>query len=161
MLVSQIRAVLAGSGLPAQRLVLEITESMLVADPEDTREILREIQRLGVTIAIDDFGTGYSSLGRLHRFPVDTVKIDKLFIDQIEGPDGEGRTFVEAILRLAREMHLSTIAEGIESESQLRALSDMGCDSGQGFLLSRPLGARTVRPFIEHATANAPAVPAG
>ena len=153
-LVAEIRTALARSGLPAGRLVIEITESMLVADAVETLQMLSEIKQLGVSIAIDDFGTGYSSLGRLRHFPVDIVKIDKMFIDQLDGADGEGRTFVEAILRLARELQLATIAEGIELESQLAALTEMGCDSAQGFLLSRPLLADTVVGFIEQAAVH-------
>ncbi len=155
-LLGDIRTALARSGLPAQRLVLEITESMLVRDPAQILEVLDELKRAGIAIALDDFGTGYSSLERLRRFPIDVVKIDKTFVEQLDGFNGDGRTFVQAILRLARELQLATIAEGIESESQREALQLMGCDSGQGFLLSRPLDVNAVSEFIRHTTANAP-----
>ena len=108
---------------------------MLVAVAVETLQMLvRSATRR--QYAIDDFGTGCSSLGRLRHLPVDIVKIDEMLIDQLDGADGEGRTLVEAILRLARELQLATIAEGIELESQLAALTEMGCDSAQGFLLS-------------------------
>jgi diguanylate cyclase (GGDEF)-like protein len=137
-----VRAALARSGLAGERLVLEVTEGMLVLDPEQTVQVLNELKQMGVSIAIDDFGTGYSSLSHLRKFPVDILKIDKSFIDQLDGAHHEGPAFVEAIIRLARGLDVATVAEGIEDGAQREALTQMGCDVGQGFLLSRPLGER-------------------
>ncbi len=125
------------SGLPAERLVLEITESAMFRDTQATIDKLTELRRWGVRIAIDDFGTGYSSLTYLRRFPVDILKIAKDFI----GPATEETqewAFAGAILALGRRLGLSVVAEGVEDEGQLARLRGMGCELGQGFYFARP-----------------------
>jgi EAL domain-containing protein (putative c-di-GMP-specific phosphodiesterase class I) len=137
-----------------ERLILEITESMLVGDLDVTIGVLDELKEMGISIAIDDFGTGYSSLSHLRKFPFDILKIDKSFIDHLDGTHAQGGAFVEAIIRLARELHVALVAEGIEVSSQQDALTGMGCDSGQGFLLSRPLNAKRAAVFARRAAAG-------
>jgi diguanylate cyclase (GGDEF)-like protein len=149
-----VRDALARSGLPGERLILEITESMLVGDLDVTIGVLDELKEAGISIAIDDFGTGYSSLSHLRKFPFDILKIDKSFIDHLDGAHAQGGAFVEAIIRLARELHVALVAEGIEVRSQQDALTGMGCDSGQGFLLSRPLNAQRAAVFARRAAAG-------
>ncbi len=139
---------LATSGLAPQRLILEMTETVLMLNPGRTIEVLNEIQAMGVRIAVDDFGTGYSSLSALRRFPVDVLKIDKSFIDPLTDRDSSGATFVGSILRLARDLRLVCTAEGVEEILQLQTLSDMGCETVQGFLIAKPMGAGAVPAYI-------------
>ena len=135
MFVSDVARALAVTGLPGHALVLEITESVLMADPLviDRLSALRDLR---VRIAIDDFGTGYSSLGYLQNLPVDIVKIDKCFIDQLAADDGVA--LVEGIARLAQALGLTTVAEGVERAEQVIALREIGCDVGQGFHFAPP-----------------------
>ena len=133
-----VEAALAAAELPPERLILEITESMLVQDVERTAAQLAELKRLGVRIAIDDFGTGHSSLQYLQRLPIDTLKIPKPFVDELATELGEG-VLARAILDLARSFGLQVIAEGIEVEAQRDRLAGLGCTAGQGFLFARPL----------------------
>ncbi len=147
-LVQDVRAALALSGLDPARLTLEITESVVMDRPAETRRVLRELRALGVRLAIDDFGTGYSSLSQLREFPVQILKIDKSFVDPLTDPRGEGSAFVRTILRLAAELGLDTVAEGVEELAQWRTLSIMGCTSAQGYLMSRPLDVAATRAFF-------------
>jgi len=133
-----VEAALVGSGLPAQRLTIEITETVLMTDVGRTAALLRSLKELGVRIAIDDFGTGHSSLQYLQQLPLDTLKIPKPFIDELDAPDGEG-VLARAILELGRSFDLHVIAEGIETQRQRARLRDLGCTRGQGFLFARPL----------------------
>jgi len=133
-----VEAALVNSGLPAQRLTIEITETVLMADVGRTAALLRSLKELGVRIAIDDFGTGHSSLQYLQQLPLDTLKIPKPFIDELDAPDGEG-VLARAILELGRSFDLHVIAEGIETERQRTRLRELGCTRGQGFLFARPL----------------------
>ena len=151
-IVEDVRAALASSGLPAGLLVLEVTESVLVVDPQDTLAVLRELKRIGVRIAIDDFGTGYSSLSSLRQFPTDIVKIDKTFVDPLNDPASEARALVRMILRLAAELNLEVTAEGIEHEIQREILTQLGCRRGQGFLISRPLPGEAARALLQART---------
>ena len=159
--VADVRDALARSGLPGQRLVLEITESVLVRDPDQIVEVLNRLKQMGISIAIDDFGTGYSSLSHLRRFPVDILKIDKSFVDHLNGAHTEGSAFVEAIISLARQLAVATIAEGIEHTPQHHALTDMGCDDGQGYLMSRPLDLDSATDLARQAAAGATFTVAG
>jgi diguanylate cyclase (GGDEF)-like protein len=152
--VADVRDALASSGLPGERLILEITESTLVGDLQLTINVLEQVKLMGISIAIDDFGTGYSSLSHLRKFPFDILKIDKSFIDHLDGAHTQGDAFVEAIVRLARELHVAAVAEGIEARSQQDALAAMGCDSGQGFLLSRPLDTERAAELARRAAAG-------
>lgn len=148
-LMRDVQNALAHSGLAAERLVLEITESVLMLNPEQIAAVLGGLRELGIRIAIDDFGTGYSSLSYLRQLPVDILKIDKSFIDPLQDPSSEGAAFVETILRLARDLHLRATAEGIEHEIQRDALVRMSCDSAQGYLMSRPLTATAAHAYIQ------------
>src|SRR5581483_9644200 len=137
-LTADVAALLAASGLPASRVVLEITESVLLQDSAAVVARLEELRRLGVGLAVDDFGTGYSSLAYLRRFPVNILKIDKSFVDQVD-VSPEGAALTRAIIDLAGGLGLRTIAEGIERRSQAEELSALGCRLGQGFHFARPL----------------------
>ncbi len=136
--VADVRAALDASGLDPGLLVLEITETALVADPVATAARLRALRDLGVRVAIDDFGTGYSSLSYLRQLPVDILKIDRSFVDTITSGD-ELPPIVRGLIDLARTLDLEIIAEGIESPAQHEGLRRQACDLGQGFLFSRPL----------------------
>jgi diguanylate cyclase (GGDEF)-like protein/PAS domain S-box-containing protein len=138
-IVATVEAVLAATGLPPENLTLEITESALMRDAVSALEILRSLKGIGVALAIDDFGTGYSSLGYLQRFPLDILKVDKSFIDELD--DGEGTEIVAAVVNLAHTLGLDVVAEGVETEQQLSILRQLGCDYAQGYLFSRPVPA--------------------
>jgi diguanylate cyclase (GGDEF)-like protein len=125
------------SGLCPERLVLEITEGVVLRDPEKSIAILRELRGLGVQIALDDFGTGYSSLSHLRSLPIDWLKIGKPFVDAVD-EGGLDRPFVRMILELAADLRLGVVAEGIEDTGQLAALRQLGCGYGQGFYLGSP-----------------------
>jgi diguanylate cyclase (GGDEF)-like protein/PAS domain S-box-containing protein len=136
--VESLRAVLSTSGLPAEFLELELTESAMVDSTDRNVEILSAVRALGVRIAIDDFGTGYSSLSYLKRLPIDALKIDQGFVhDIVDDPDDAA--IVDAIIGLARTMRLRVIAEGVETEAQLTSLQRSGCNDMQGFLFARPM----------------------
>jgi diguanylate cyclase (GGDEF)-like protein/PAS domain S-box-containing protein len=139
-LVSDVRAALEDSGFDPRCLVLEITESVVMRNADVGISRLEELRALGVRLAIDDFGTGYSSLSYLQRLPIDVLKIDKSFIDGVDD-DARGAALVRTILGLAETMSLRCVAEGIETESQLQALTALGCAYGQGFLFAHPLPA--------------------
>ncbi|PMG50833.1 diguanylate cyclase [Shewanella sp. 10N.286.52.B9] len=139
-IISTIEVALAVSGLPASALELELTESMIMGNPQDSVTVLAQLKALGLTIAIDDFGTGYSSLSYLKRFPIDTLKVDREFVrDIIDDPDDAAIT--SAIITLAHSLELNVVAEGVETEAQFDFLKHEGCDQVQGFLLSKPLTA--------------------
>jgi diguanylate cyclase (GGDEF)-like protein len=132
------RRALRGAGLPARLLELEITESMIVDQPELVGERLNRLKKLGVTIALDDFGTGYSSLENLGRFPIDTLKIDRSFVSGLP-TDAHSCSIVTAIIGIAKNLNIKVLAEGIETFSQQQFLLAHDCDAGQGFLYSKPL----------------------
>jgi diguanylate cyclase (GGDEF)-like protein/PAS domain S-box-containing protein len=136
--VDLVKDTLDRHGLPAAQLCVEVTETALLLDIEEARESVQGLAQLGVHIALDDFGTGYSSLAHLMQFPVNVVKIDKSFVNQLENK-GPGHQIVEAVTAMAHVLGMTVVAEGIETASQLRQLVDMGCDDGQGYLLSYPL----------------------
>jgi diguanylate cyclase (GGDEF)-like protein/PAS domain S-box-containing protein len=136
-IVETVEEVLARTGLPPELLTLEITESALMEDAASALKVLRALKQLGVLLAIDDFGTGYSSLGYLQRFPLDILKIDRLFVEAL-GSDSEGEQIVSAVINLAHALGLEVIAEGVETLEQLEILRALGCDLAQGFLFSRP-----------------------
>jgi diguanylate cyclase (GGDEF)-like protein/PAS domain S-box-containing protein len=136
--VEAVRNALAKSGLPPHLLELEVTESVLMADTAGTEAILRELRDLGVQFAIDDFGTGYSSLSYLKRFPVDKLKIDRSFVNDLT-VDPDDASICRAVIGLAGSLHLDVVAEGIETAGQRDWLVEAGCRLGQGYLFSRPL----------------------
>ena len=139
-LIDQISSALRESGLKAVNLKLEITESMVMENFDTAIDMLTQLRVLGVGLSIDDFGTGYSSLSYLHRFPIDTLKIDRSFVTQMTD-NSENAEIVRTIVTLARSLDMAVVAEGVETADQLRQLSDLGCDYGQGYLFSRPVGA--------------------
>jgi diguanylate cyclase (GGDEF)-like protein len=138
--IDDVAAALDETGLDPGRLTLELTETVLMQDGNDVIARLHQLKELGVQLAIDDFGTGYSSLSYLHRFPIDVLKIDKSFTGNLRRGTGEG-VLTHAIIRLARTLHLRTVAEGIERPDQVGKLQAMGCHSGQGFYFAQPLPA--------------------
>ena len=144
-LVRDVVSTLAAADLPASALCLEITETALIAHPEQALAALRELRASGVTIALDDFGTGYSSLSHLHQYPVDTVKIDRSFVAQM-GRTAASNGIVTAILHLAAHMDLTVVAEGVESLDQAELLDSLGCELLQGYALGRPARAETFVP---------------
>jgi EAL domain-containing protein (putative c-di-GMP-specific phosphodiesterase class I) len=144
-LVATVAQVLRTSGLPASMLTLEITESVLVEDPQRAAATLGALKDLGVSLALDDFGTGFSSLSYLAAFPVDGLKVDKSFIDPLVGPDdGDHGAVVAAIVDMALRLDLEVTAEGVEHRSQAERLIGLGCTRAQGFLLGRPRTAESV-----------------
>ncbi len=139
-LVEDIRNLLHELALPPEALKLEITESTVMADPSAAIEMLQQIKSLGIHLAIDDFGTGYSSLSYLHRFPLDTLKIDRSFISGM-GNDGEGMEIARTILPMANNLRLDVVAEGVETLQQVAMLKKLQCKYGQGYYFSKPLSA--------------------
>ncbi len=138
--VDQVRRSLEQHRLDPGRVVLEITETMLVEEIESATDNLAPLRALGVLIAIDDFGTGYCSLSYLQKFPVDIVKIDRQFIEELD-EQPRNMSLAKMILQLTAGLEVTSVAEGIERPTQLRALQALGCDVGQGYLLSGPLEA--------------------
>jgi predicted signal transduction protein with EAL and GGDEF domain len=153
-LVGHITDALAVSGLPASALVLEVTETALVSDPERAGECLTALRALGLRLALDDFGTGYSSLAHLRQFTVDMLKIDRSFVATI-GEDGVMPPIVRGMIDLGRTLGLEIVAEGVETEAQRRLLVDGRCDSAQGYLYARPLEAADVSLLLLASTARA------
>jgi EAL domain-containing protein (putative c-di-GMP-specific phosphodiesterase class I) len=137
-IVASVADVLGTTGLPASRLKLEITESVMMIESEVTGSIIRGLTALGVRVAIDDFGVGYSALGYLRRLSADTLKIDRSFVAGL-GRSREDGAIVTATIALARALDLSVTAEGIETAEQVAILRELGCDRGQGFLFSPPV----------------------
>jgi diguanylate cyclase (GGDEF)-like protein len=155
-LALKIMAALAASGLSANRLELEITEAVLIRDDDAALAILHQLRAIGVRIALDDFGTGYSSLSYLQRFPFDKIKIDRCFVNDIAEPGGSSG-IVRAVVNIAAERHMTTTAEGVETEQQQELLRGLGCSEMQGYLFSRPKPAAEVRQLIHaHREQSAP-----
>ena len=136
-LVEDVEHLLAASGVPPRWLLLEITETALVHDVDGAAEGLRRLRDVGVRLAIDDFGTGESSLGHLHRFAIDVLKIDRVFLQRLERDD-RGHLLIDGIVELAHRLGVVTVAEGIETEAQAVIVRDSGCDLAQGYLFARP-----------------------
>ena len=165
---AQIRGVLEWSGLPPQRLELEVTESVLITDTDNVLADLHAIKRLGVSVALDDFGTGYSSLSYLWRFPFDKLKVDKSFMTDLAAEGSKSREILSTIIALGKVLDLKVTAEGVETEQQAAVLRELKCDLVQGYLYGRPMRAVEVaallmRAFRAHrqlpqATEAAPAV---
>ena len=151
-LVSDVRQALWVAGLTPSALVLEITETSLASPNVDVVTVLTELKQVGVALALDDFGVGYSSLGHLVNFPLDSVKIDKSFVDRIGG-DQSSSALLRAVLQVADALSLAATVEGIEDEAQLRQVIELGCLQAQGFLLSRPLTADAVTALLSQQVA--------
>jgi EAL domain-containing protein (putative c-di-GMP-specific phosphodiesterase class I) len=149
-LIEKIRGVLDESGIDPHCLKLEITESVVMENAEAATLMFKQLRALGVQLSIDDFGTGYSSLSYLHRFPVNYLKVDKSFVGRMsEGNDNS--EIVRTIVTLARNLGMEVIAEGVETEHQNNQLKSLGCDYGQGYLFSRPIGAQHVPAMLKQA----------
>ncbi|NMG74718.1 EAL domain-containing protein [Aromatoleum diolicum] len=142
-----VEQALARHGIPAASLELELTESMLMEDPEQTVAILHELKRIGVRLSLDDFGTGYSSFAYLSRFPIDTLKIDQSFVRNIV-TEPEAAMIAVSIIDLAHRMRLKVVAEGVETESQLGYLQSRDCDEMQGYYFARPMSADAFHTLI-------------
>jgi EAL domain-containing protein (putative c-di-GMP-specific phosphodiesterase class I) len=144
-IIEDVRSALETSGLPASSLVLEITETVMMADTDLAVQRLQELKGLGVLLAMDDFGTGYSSLSYLSRFPIDILKIDRSFLS----PEHEESGLIGAIIALGNSMTLNVVAEGIEQPEQIAALQELGCELGQGFLFARPMNHEALFEYLE------------
>ncbi len=145
--VGRVREALAQAQLSAAQLTLEVTESVLMNNIENAIPILEELRRMGVTLSIDDFGTGYSSLNYLATLPIDALKVDRSFVDRMTR-DGHGNEIVKAIFKLGQALSKDVYAEGIETGTQLLLLQELGCEFGQGYLLSRPLDPEHAGGFV-------------
>ncbi|WP_189078145.1 putative bifunctional diguanylate cyclase/phosphodiesterase [Mangrovihabitans endophyticus] len=156
-LPGMVGEVLAETGMPASRLCLEMTESVLMSDSAENLAALVRLKALGLRLAIDDFGTGYSSLAYLRRFPVDIIKIDRAFVERL-GTPGDDSALAHTIVQLGQSLGLSTVAEGVEEYGQLAALRVMGCNQAQGFYFSRPLPAAQAGRLLLESAAASPAV---
>lgn len=137
-LVELVHSILQETGLPAVRLKLEITESVLMSNAEHSIVLIQQLRDLGICISIDDFGTGYSSLSYLHRFPIDTLKVDRSFVSGL-GNTSENVEIVQTIIMLAHNLGIEVVAEGVETTEQLAQLQQMNCGYGQGYYYSKPL----------------------
>jgi EAL domain-containing protein (putative c-di-GMP-specific phosphodiesterase class I) len=133
-----VAALLTEHGLPAASLELEVTESTLMSDPLRACGVMTRLSEMGIPLAIDDFGTGYSSLALLRQLPVDTLKVDRSFVMQMDSQEGDAM-IVRSTIALAHSLGLRAVAEGVETEAVLEELRELGCDMLQGFHLSRPL----------------------
>jgi diguanylate cyclase (GGDEF)-like protein len=152
-LVDSIRRELEDAALEARYLEVELTESVVMSDPEKSIAILEQLSSMGILISVDDFGTGYSSMSYLRRFPIDKLKIDRVFIDEIVSRP-EDASIVRAIVSLAHSLHLKVVAEGVETPAQLYFLKTAGCDEYQGYHFSRPLPAAEFERLVRESHAD-------
>ena len=149
-LLEDIKKILNTTGMTPEQLKLEITETALMEDADETIRLVHRLKDLGLKLVIDDFGTGYSSLSYLQRLPIDTLKVDRSFVSRITSePDGN-RNIVEAIISLAHRLEMVVVAEGVETEEQLSILREMNCQFGQGYLFSKPLNKSNADQLIEN-----------
>ncbi len=146
-LTNGISETLKQTGLDPAHLQLEITETIAMGDPEKAASVFSELKSLGVRLSVDDFGTGYSSLSRLQRFPVDSLKIDRAFISQMDS-DAESHKIVQVIIMLAQTLGLVTVAEGTETEDQVNQLKALDCGFAQGYYFSKPAGHEAISDLL-------------
>ncbi len=146
-LVSVIASILAESKLPPQYLELEITEGTVMNAPQQAIETMQQIRSMGIHLSLDDFGTGYSSLAYLKKFPLNTLKIDKAFVDDIEQSE-QGRNMVATIITIAHNLEMQVVAEGVETNTQLNVLAELGCEQLQGYLYSKPLATNNFQKYL-------------
>lgn len=146
--VDTMKSAYLSAGLPPERLVIEITESSILVNTDATIKKLNEVRSLGVKLAVDDFGTGYSSLSYLNRFPMNILKIDRSFVEKVDDGEG-GAAMAKAVISMSDTLKLTTIAEGIESYSQIETLRELGCSWGQGFYFSKPLTVDEMEKYLE------------
>ena len=142
-LLAKIKAALTETALPPHRLKLEVTESVLLTGVQPVGELLNEVRAMGVEVALDDFGTGYSSLSYLLRFPFDVIKIDRSFVQSLD-TNAQRADLAGAIVQIAANLGKKVIAEGVETESEMRCLQQMRCDLHQGYLFSKPLAPEVI-----------------
>jgi EAL domain-containing protein (putative c-di-GMP-specific phosphodiesterase class I) len=152
-----VRGVLRTSGLDPGGLIIEITETAMMQDTDMAIIRLNQLKDIGVKLAIDDFGTGYSSLNYLRRFPVDILKVDKSFIDEVS-LGGEQSALTASIIKLADTLQLMPVAEGIEQEDQVDRLLELQCTLGQGFYLAEPLDIEAIHGLVEAASLKSPSL---
>ena len=141
-LAAKVRRILGRTGMPGERLQIEVTETAVMHDVDMTMRTLRELEELGVRVAIDDFGTGYTSLALLKQFRIDTIKIDRLFVEHI-GSNRSDAAIVRAMSSIAESLNVKTVVEGVETGAQVQSITDIGCDQMQGFFFSRPIPVAT------------------
>ena len=146
----RLAEVLAETGLAPHRLALEVTESIVIDQPEATTVLLESLKQLGVQVHMDDFGTGYSSLSYLHQLPLDGLKVDRAFVSRMDH-DERSRQLVHTVLQLARSIGLVAVAEGVTTQAQLTELRRLECEFGQGFLFSAPLDPGALRELLASA----------
>jgi diguanylate cyclase (GGDEF)-like protein len=147
-LVASVSRALEDSGLPPERLQLELTETVLMDDVDGHVAVMRDLKKLGLSLALDDFGKGYSSLSYLHRFPIDRIKIDRDFVRAL--PDSRAdQAIVSAVLSFARALDMEVVAEGVETQQHVDALRELGCEYAQGFFFHRPLEARRISALLD------------
>jgi EAL domain-containing protein (putative c-di-GMP-specific phosphodiesterase class I) len=144
----ELKTVLDKTGMKPEWFELEITETEMMKDLDATLDVITRTAELGISIALDDFGTGYSSLSQLSRIPVNTLKIDRSFVIKIEDPDTRV-AMVDTINKMAKDLKLKVVAEGVETAAQLTYLENIGCDMIQGYLISKPLPYADFRSFLE------------
>ena len=154
-LAEQISGMTAEHGISPANLEIELTESTVMSDPEEVIDLLRRLRELGVTVAIDDFGTGYSSLAYLRRLPLNVLKIDRSFVQEVEINE-EDAQIVKTILALGHALKFKVVAEGIETQHHANMLRSLGCDMGQGYLYSKPLPAEQIGPWLERINTSEP-----
>lgn len=152
-----MRTALRDSALDPATLTLEITETVLMREPDATARLLGKLKALGVRIAVDDFGTGYSSLAYLRQFPVDSLKIDRTFITGLT-LSGEAHALTHTLIQLGKALGLQTLAEGVEQRRQVTQLQREGCDLAQGFLFARPLTPSALERYLRDRRGAASAV---
>ena len=154
--VDDVRTALDRHGLPAARLEIEVTETAVTGNLSTVAEILHGLRALGVRVAIDDFGSGYASISYLKDLPADVLKIDRLFIADLD-TDRRTRAIVEAVVALGHDLGMEIIAEGVETADVARILASMGCDVAQGYHFARPMAPDALRRFVDE---RAPRLPA-
>jgi EAL domain-containing protein (putative c-di-GMP-specific phosphodiesterase class I) len=153
-LAEDVARVLANTGLDPAGLEVEITESTAMGNADATIATLERLKGIGVQLAIDDFGTGYSSLGYLQRFPIDVLKVDRSFVGGLPANRGDA-AIVQAVIALARALHLKVVAEGVETSEQLSELKILGCDLGQGYYFGKPVSTEEAEALLGQAAALA------
>ena len=147
-LLDDVTSILAETGMKAVHLEVEITESMLMRQPEKAKRVLEAFKRLGIWLSVDDFGTGYSSLSNLKRFPIDTIKVDRSFVRDLPA-NQEDQAITDAIIGMAKTLNMSVVAEGVETHGQAHFLRDRGCDEIQGFYFSRPVAPEAIAGILQ------------
>jgi EAL domain-containing protein (putative c-di-GMP-specific phosphodiesterase class I) len=152
-LINDIQEILHETNLNPKLLELEITEGIMMENVHANIQLLQDLQSIGISLAIDDFGTGYSSMAYLKRFPINQLKIDRSFVNDIHGG---GEAIISAILAMAHSLGISIVAEGVETESQLVFLESIGCDLAQGYYFSRPVSRESVISLLQQQVVEGP-----